>query len=143
MRYAFLASLLLLTACDRVPPREPGQYPMSRAELERSAPADSPAEADYRRSCLPCHGTDGKGNGGTTGADLTSPTGPLTRPDDLLLVSVRDGKRGSIGVMPPHGRLLDDARIRAVLGYVRQRFGAGIVPVTAPADGGVDGSIAP
>lgn len=130
---------LTLGACLRKPPRAEGQWPLSRAELASSAPADSPGEADYRRYCLSCHGDDGRGNGGTTGADLTAPGGPLTKPDDLLVVSVRDGRRGAIGVMPPHGRLLDDAAIRGVLAYVRARFGAGIVP--AAIDAGLDASM--
>lgn len=138
MRRLLFPALLLLAACDAVPARPPGQYPIARAELVRRAPADSPAEADYRRYCLPCHGVEGHGNGGTTGADFTSATGPLTRPDDQLVVSVRDGKRGSIGTMPPHGRLLTEPQIRAVLAYIRQHYGAGIVPVAEAPDAGVD-----
>lgn len=142
MSRSVFVALVLLTACNRVPDREAGQYPISLSELERSAPADTPAEADYRRSCLPCHGTDGRGSGGTLAADFTAATGVLTKSDELLLVSVRDGKQGSIGTMPPHGRLLSEDQIRAVLGYVRQRFGSGIVPVVQTTDGGVDAAIA-
>ncbi len=130
--------LLLSPACSEAPDRPPGQYPISRAELERSAPNDSPAEADYRRACLPCHGVDGRGNGGTTGADFTSATGPLTQPDEVLFASVRDGKRGSIGVMPPHGQLMSEGAIRAVIAYVRARYGAGIEPSEAIAGAETD-----
>lgn len=128
MRRTIFAALFLLAACDRVPAREPGQYPLTLAELSARPTPDDPAADDYRRYCLPCHATDGRGNGGTTGADFTSPTGPMTSPDEKLLVSIRDGKRGSIGTMPPHGRLLTELQMQNVLAYVRRTFGAGIVP---------------
>jgi mono/diheme cytochrome c family protein len=126
MRTAIVTLSVLLSACDPESERLEGQYPITRAELEAHAPADSPAEADYRRVCLPCHGVDGTGAGGRLAADLTSQGGPLSQPDEILVASVRDGKRGSIGVMPPHDRLLSDDAIRAVVAYVRERFGPGV-----------------
>ncbi len=132
---------LALAACDDAPARGADQYPISASELAASTPADSPAEADYRRACLPCHGIDGRGNGGTTGADFTSATGPLTRADEELVVSVRDGTRGSIGVMPPHGALMSEEAIRAVVAYVRAEFGGGVA-VAAPPDAAPDGTAA-
>jgi mono/diheme cytochrome c family protein len=126
MRRALFLGLVSLAACDAPPERAPGQFPITLTELELGAPADSQAESDYRQTCLHCHGVDGRGGGGITAADFTSPTGPLTRGDEQLVVSVRDGMRGAVGLMPPHRELLGDDRIRAVLAYVRERYGAGI-----------------
>lgn len=103
--------------------REPGQWPMSREDLERNAATEDPAEATYRRYCISCHGVDGRGNGGATGADLTAVPGPLTLKSDAELVqSVSEGRRGERATMPAHKPVLTPAQIAAVVGYVRARF---------------------
>lgn len=100
------------------------QKPLTREQLAgESAPRVSP-EVTYRRYCVGCHGDDGRGNGGTTGADLTAADGPLAqKPDTTLIASVRDGKLGKTATMPPHKPVLKDPEIAAVIGYLRQRFG--------------------
>lgn len=103
--------------------RDPSQWPVSREELERNAPSENAAEVSYRRYCIGCHGSDGRGNGGVTGADLTASDGALaTRSDAELIASVRDGKRGKSATMPPHKPVLNDAQIAAVIAYARERF---------------------
>ena len=87
-------TLVAVTACsDRE--RAPGQWPISRDELRTTAagdpsePRDDPAELTYRRYCIGCHGADGRGNAGTTGADLTTRDGPLaTKSDEALIASI-------------------------------------------------------
>jgi mono/diheme cytochrome c family protein len=122
MNPRFLLLAFALLGCGE-PKRDPNQWPLSREELDRGSPRTSSAEVDYRRYCVGCHGFDGRGNGGTTGADLTAVDGPLTQSSDAqLLVSVRDGKRGKSATMPPHKPVLDDARIAALISYVRAEF---------------------
>lgn len=118
------AASVSVSACDGENKRDPSQYPISRTELERNTPSEDPAELNYRRYCIGCHGSDGHGNAGTTGADLAAADGPLTtRTDEELISSVRNGKSGKIAVMPAHRPVLDDAQITAVVGYVKKRFG--------------------
>jgi cytochrome c553 len=120
----YASAQTLLSACDGENKRDPSQYPISRSELERDTPSEDPAELSYRRYCIGCHGGDGHGNGGTTGADLAAVDGPLSRRSDQELISsVRNGKAGKIAVMPAHSPVLDDAEIAAVVGYVKKRFG--------------------
>jgi mono/diheme cytochrome c family protein len=119
---ARLAVLALLAACgrDNGTPSS-SQHPIAAGELRQDTMA--PGELNYRRYCIGCHGADGKGNGGTTGADLTAPDGPLrTQNDDALLISVRDGKTGKVASMPAHKPVLREAQIRELLTFVRQRF---------------------
>lgn len=137
-----------VSACARMPERDPDQYPIARVDLVREIPTSDPAELTYRTSCLPCHGVDGRGAGAVTGADFTSAEGPLTRPDAELLVSIRQGRRGAIGTMPPHGDILTDEESAAVLAYVRRTFGPDIVVVDpsaldADVDAGADAGPTP
>jgi mono/diheme cytochrome c family protein len=96
-----------------------------------------PGEQIYHRYCIGCHGADGRGNGGITGADFTAADGPLTQRDQATLIaSVRDGKRGERATMPAHAPVLTEAQIEAVVAYVRTRFapaGAGQPPEGAEA----------
>jgi cytochrome c553 len=127
-------SSTLLSACGGESKRDPSQYPISRTELERNTPSEDPAELSYRRYCIGCHGSDGHGNGGTTGADLARADGPLSeRSDAELISSVRNGKSGKVAVMPAHSPVLDDAQIAAVIGYVKKRFGPAKPAEQAPA----------
>lgn len=122
-------TLLSVTACDREKERDPTQWPISREDLERNAPTSDPDELTYRRYCIGCHGSDGHGNGGVTGADLAATDGPLLQKNDAALIaSVRDGKKGAVASMPAHRPVLDDAQIAGVVGYVRKRFGQVTTP---------------
>lgn len=139
-----LAVALALSACLEDPPREPSQWPITRAEIAArasklvGAAPSGPGEAAYRKTCIACHGADGTGNGGKTAADFTLATGVLKKPDAVLLASITSGATGPIGVMPPHQALLSEAEIGAVLAYVRRSFGPAITPDAAPSrDAGV------
>jgi mono/diheme cytochrome c family protein len=123
----------LLSGCAEAPERDPDQWPVARADVERAIPTDDPGEALYRQHCLACHGVDGRGAGGVTGANLASAEGPLRRSDAELLASIRDGRRGAIGVMPAQGALLGEQGTVDVLRYIRRRFGAGVPPAQDPA----------
>jgi len=80
----------------------------------------------YEQTCVACHGADGTGL--MPGVpDFTAADGPLSKPADLLLQHISDGFQspGSPMAMPAKGGnpALNEADIRAVLGYVKGRFG--------------------
>lgn len=116
--------------------RDPSQWPIASSELTRNEVAADPGEAAYRRTCIACHMADGKGNGGTTAADLTNVDGLLSQPDEAVRAVIRDGRRGSIGVMPAHAALLTAAELDAVVAYLRRSIAPNVA--IRAADAGVD-----
>jgi cytochrome c oxidase cbb3-type subunit 3 len=122
LAYLSVSGLLLFTACGN-DARAPGQWPLSKGELEKSAQPSEPGEGTYRRYCIACHGADGRGNGGITGADFLAGRETIgAKADADLAVSVREGKRGERAVMPAHKAVLSDAQIAEAVAYVRKRF---------------------
>jgi mono/diheme cytochrome c family protein len=135
--FVLLMALAPLGGC-REGERAKDQWPISERELTREPAAGAPGETHYRRYCTGCHGADGKGNGGLTGADFTKPDSALlTRTDAELIESVRNGKRGVTSTMPAHSPVLSDAEIAAVVSFVRARFTpAAVAPAPSEADTG-------
>lgn len=87
-------------------------------------------EEIFRRQCVPCHGSKGKGDGPAASAlkprpsDLTDPEviGPLT---DAAILDVLTNGRGS---MPSFGALLEPDELRALVGYIRELSGTQAQP---------------
>ncbi len=124
---AHLTVTLALTACSGDGSRGKDQWPMSREDLAQET--EAPAALHYRQYCIGCHGVDGRGNAGVTGADFRAPSSALlSKTDAELVASVRDGKRGVTATMPAHKPVLTDPQITALIGYVRATF----KPITSP-----------
>jgi len=120
--YPSVCALLMLAACGNET-RAPGQWPIGKSELERGSQASEPGEATYRRYCIACHGADGRGNGGITGADFVAGAALIgAKADAELALSVREGKRGERAAMPAHKPVLSDTQIDQAIAYVRKRF---------------------
>jgi mono/diheme cytochrome c family protein len=133
LQIAALLSLGLLTACGGDPPAKP-EAPKAEpaAAPAPAAPPPAPVAAEpvaaaapdgaqiYGTYCVACHGADGKGNNGLGGnyADVLP-----GKTDEALMASIKNGKTGAIGTMPPWGGTLNDEQIKAVLGYVKTTFG--------------------
>ena len=126
--------LRFLQASNQPTPERPAVRLAQASSEARVRVAQAPAadaatgEAVYRRTCVACHGADGRG--GLPGvADLAAPGGSLTRSDEELLVSIRDGYQSprSALAMPAKGGnpALTEDDVRAVIAYMRASFGAG------------------
>ena len=103
-------------------------------EGDHSLPGDPVAGAlVFNTSCVACHGANGRGNGGLTGADFVGDHRRLAKNNDTLLHSIREGIPNT-PAMPAHARLLTDTQMRDALSYVRATFGpppATTVPAAA------------
>lgn len=82
-------------------------------------------KAVYERTCIACHGADGKGR--LPGVPpLGGPTGRLAKSDAVLIKSIMDGvqSRGSPFAMPPKGgdAKLTEEDAAASLQYIRTKF---------------------
>jgi len=95
-------------------------------KTEAPRPAESAKGATvYQSYCMACHQADGRGQvagGARLAADFTTPGGPLARPDEELLTTIRYGRTGSIGAMPPWNGILSTQQQRDVLAYLRAQF---------------------
>lgn len=85
-------------------------------------------EAVYSQTCVACHGANGKGAIPGVG-DFTKADGPLSKSDEALIASIRDGLAtpGKPLSMPAKGGnpSLTDEQVKAVLMYLRTAFGDG------------------
>ena len=97
-----------------------------QTQTSSSATSGLSGAAVYGKSCVSCHGSNGKG--AIPGApDFTSPEGPLRNSDKVLLGRIINGYQspGSQLAMPPRGgnpKLTDDD-LRKALQYIRGQFG--------------------
>jgi putative membrane protein len=96
--------------------------------VPRAALAADPAslllaqgERIYGQRCATCHQADGRGFDGKLAADFAGDKARLAKDDATLLGSIEKGVPGT--AMRGFGGELDEAQRRAVLGYIRRRFG--------------------
>ncbi len=98
---------------------------------DHSVPGDPVAgEAVFRANCIACHGADGRGNGGLTGANFIDDHSRLAKNNDTLIHSITVGIPNS-PPMPAHQALLTETQIRDALSYVRVHFGGSPAPTPA------------
>lgn len=118
---ALAAAFVFVGGCSgEAGPPEPGN-------AERGA-------AVYALYCAACHQPDGGGmpsSGVRLAADLAAPGGPLAKTDEELLNTIRNGRTGTIGAMPPWKGILSAQQQRDVLAHLRARF----VPPPPPQEG--------
>jgi putative membrane protein len=100
------------------------EAPPASAPTTRSQADLDDGRAVYAQYCQTCHQADGRGRNGTVAADFSMAGSPLSKPDDVLLMSIAQGTTGRIGTMPGWGSTLSNAQRRAVLAYIRNTWGA-------------------
>lgn len=126
--------------------RDPGPFSGPEYDGDHSLPGDPVAgEVVFRTNCVACHGADGRGNGGMTGADFVRDRRRMAKNNDTLLRSIREGIVAT-PAMPAHAAILSDTQIRDALSYVRVTFGGTPAPgaaAAAPAAGAEPAAPAP
>lgn len=95
------------------------------AAFTATAQASSHGKTVYERTCIACHGADGKGTIPGVPA-LGGKNGPLAKPDKVLIKSILEGVQspGSPLAMPAKGGdpSLTEQDAAAVLQYMRRAF---------------------
>jgi len=92
---------------------------------QKVAASASSGEAIYNKTCIACHGVNGKGVSPSF-PDFTQPGGMLTQPYNVLLYNTIHG----IGSMPPKGGYpsLSDKDMKNALDYIMLHFPPGSTP---------------
>jgi cytochrome c oxidase cbb3-type subunit 3 len=131
LRVSVLLPVLVLAACGgsepapapEAAPAAPAKTAPAKAEPAAAAKAAAApdGEAIYNQYCVACHGADGKGNNGLGGSYAEVLPG---KTDAELIASIKNGKTSATGAaMPPWGGTLKDDQIKAVLEYVKGKYG--------------------
>ena len=120
-----VALLGLAAGCRREEGEEREEAPAEApVEVDRSLPGDPDAGAAvYARICIACHGADGKGNGGLTGANFVGDPTRLAKSNEQLIHSITYGILDKNPPMPAQGQVLSEQEIKDVLSYIRREFG--------------------
>jgi mono/diheme cytochrome c family protein len=89
-----------------------------KAELVAPLVADQPDGATvFKRNCVMCHGSDGKGVATFKTPDFTDSKVQASLTDEQILETIKNGKKGT--VMPPWRDKLSDQEIKAVAAHIR------------------------
>ena len=75
----------------------------------------------YEQYCVGCHQADGTGMNGMLAADLTDEK-RMSKSNEELLISIRDGYVGKVGQMPPWKGTLSEKQMKDILQYIRDSF---------------------
>ena len=105
---------LTILGCQQTPsaPVEAGDVPRGHAV--------------YENYCASCHQADGSGQPSKDviiAANFKDDPSPLDQTDAALLRTIKYGKSGKIGAMPPWAGVLKEQQLIDVLAYVRHTFG--------------------
>ena len=125
---------LLATACSggssekatEPAPSSVSEDPTTASQEPAQAPAD-PGEAIYKQYCIVCHQADGSGKpaggGRAVAGNFSGTDSVLSKSDKELLLSIKFGRSGKIGVMPKWMAIINEQERKAVLAYIRDTFG--------------------
>lgn len=74
------------------------------------------------KACASCHQQDGTGMNGRLGADFVNDKIVLSKTDEVLFDSIKNGIKKNGKYMPPQKKILNDKEIIDVLAYIRSAF---------------------
>ena len=113
--------LLSLVVCSpESPVEEPPPEVTPEIVIEAQNADTSLGMGVYNKHCAACHGLNGKGNG--FAADFVNDKERMSKSDEELLNSIRNGFTGKIGYMPGWKNRLTEEEIVGVLKYIRETF---------------------
>ena len=114
--------LLSLVVCSpESPVEEPPPEVTPEIVIEAPNADTSLGMGVYSKHCAACHGLNGKGNG--FAADFVNDKERMSKSDEELLNSIRNGFTGEIGYMPSWKTRLNEEEMVAVLAFIRETFG--------------------
>lgn len=90
--------------------------------LTKTADIENGQKLYVSKSCAACHQIDGTGMNGQLGADFVNDTIVLSRSDEVLFDSIKNGVKKNGKYMPPQKGILNDTEIIDVLAYIRVTF---------------------
>ena len=122
---AFIATIILMTSAWLISAAQTAKRNPEAQKLKNPVPNDAESiEAGrllYKRHCAPCHGPNGKGDGGMalsggTPSDLTDETWDYGSTDGEIFTSIREGVSAD---MLAYKDKLSDKQIWQVVNYLR------------------------
>ena len=128
MRYFWMTSALVaaftVMGCGNDEQPQSGGASAAATGGDHSLPGDPEAgKAVYDRICVACHAADGLANGGLTAAAFVGPDSPLSKSNDVLLTSIREGRQNAGRIMPAQKDVLSEQEMKDALSYIRHHFG--------------------
>ncbi|MCO4782206.1 MAG: cytochrome c [Candidatus Cloacimonetes bacterium] len=122
----FCLSFILLIGCtsqESVDSKKPVKYHKPATPTLTKSGDISKGKALYvSKACASCHQMDGMGMKGALGADFVNDTIVLSKTDEVLLDSIKNGIMKNGKYMPPQKKILKDQEMIDVLAYIRSAF---------------------
>ena len=95
--------------------KDAAHYVMSLSGMTADSSRVARGKALYAKTCIACHGPEGKGNPALGAPDLTDRTWLYSGAEPVIIETIAKGRTNQ---MPPHKELLNDARIHLLTAYV-------------------------
>ena len=125
-----LLPLIALIACTETAPQasSPAKPATSPTPTKPASPVGDVKSGakTYATYCIACHQADGSGKpagGAAIAGNFVGENGVLKKSDEDLLRTIKAGKTGRIGSMPPWAGVLSKQQRLDVLAYIRKTFG--------------------
>lgn len=95
--------------------KDAAHYVMSLSGMTADSSRVARGKALYAKTCIACHGPEGKGNPALGASNLTDRTWLYSGAEPVIIETIAKGRTNQ---MPPHKELLNVARIHLLTAYV-------------------------